>query len=476
MKVNSKQHVWQPAMRKAAMALTLVASLVFISGCSDDDDDSPSTDEKTIVAIAQGNSNLSSLVTALTKYPDLVSTLSGNGNYTVFAPTNTAFTNLLTAIGQQSLDDIPEDVLKNVLQYHVVTSGAVRSSELKDGNVEAANGEDIAVTVTGGVKLNGATKVTTADVTASNGIVHVVDAVLVPPSVRPIVGTIVAPAYFNKNFTTLIAAVKAADASIMTTLLGNGPSNKKLTLFAPTNAAFTAAGITTLPGKETLSAVLAYHVIDDEVRAAELPSGSATIPTLGGDFYLSNNGSAGVFINGTTKVTTTDILGSNGVVHVIDRTLMPPSKTIAGIASDLSTAGSPQFTQLVAALARTSGTETDLLAAVSNGDANLTVFAPTDAAFAQLYEALEVDGVDDIPLATLTAVLQHHVVAARVFSTDLKDGSVPTLNGNVTVSATNKTITDGSGNVANLNTNAALLNVLATNGVIHTIDRVLIPD
>jgi transforming growth factor-beta-induced protein len=475
MKVTNKQQAWPRALRQAGIALTLVMSLAFISGCSDDDD-SPGAESKTIVAVAQGNSNLSSLVAALTKYPDLVSTLSGTGKYTVFAPTNTAFTNLLTAIGQKTLDDVPEDVLKNILQYHVVTSGAVRSGELKDGNVKAANGEDIAVKVSGGVKLNSTTNVTTADVEASNGIVHVVDAVLVPPSIKPIVGTIVAPAYFNKNFTTLIAAVKAADASILTTLLGNGPSNKKLTLFAPTNAAFAAAGITTLPGKETLNAVLTYHVIDDEVRAAELPTGSATISTLGGDFYLSNNGSQGVFINGTSKVVTTDITGTNGVVHVIDRTLMPPSKTIAGIATDLSMAGSPQFTQLVAALARTSGTEADLFAAVSNGDANLTVFAPTDEAFEALYQALEVDGIDDIPLATLTAVLQHHVMAARVFSTDLKDGSVATLNGNVTVNATNKTITDGSGNIANLSTTASLLNVLATNGVIHTIDHVLIPD
>jgi transforming growth factor-beta-induced protein len=475
MKKNIQRKAWPALFSRLATALTLVLSLVFISGC-DDDDDSPAQPDQTIVQIAQKNTNLSSLVAALTKYPDLVTTLSGNGKFTVFAPTNAAFATLLTAIGQKSIDDVPEAVLKNVLQYHVVTSGAVKSSQLTNGNVKAANNEDISVNITGGVKLNGTVNVTTADVAASNGVVHVVDAVLVPPSVKPIVGTIVAPAYFNKNFTTLIAAVQAADASILTTMLGNGPSNKKLTLFAPTNAAFTAAGITTLPNKATLNAVLTYHVIGDEVRAAELPSGSATIETLGGDFYLSNNGANGVFINGTTRVTTTDIVASNGVVHVIDRTLLPPSKTIASVATDLSTAATPQFTQLVAALARTSGTDTDLLAAVANAEANLTVFAPTDAAFQALYDDLGVSGVNDIPLSTLTAVLQHHVVAARVFSTDLTNGTVSTLNGDVMISATNKTITDGSGNIANLSTTAALLNVLATNGVIHTIDRVLMPD
>ena len=298
---------------------------------------------------------------------------------------------------------------------------------------------------------------------------------LVNPSIKPIVGTIVAPAYFNKNFSTLIAAVKAASPSILTTLLGNGPSNKKLTLFAPTNEAFAAAGITSLPNRATLDAVLAYHVIDDEVLASELPSGSAAIPTLNGKFYLSNNGANGVFINARTQVVATDIKGSNGVVHVINRTLLPPSKTIATIASELASGSAPQFTQLVAALVRTSGTGTDLLAAAADANANLTVFAPTDAAFQALYTALGVNGINDIDINTLTAVLKHHIVAGRVFSTDLKNGTAATLNGNITINASTGTITDGQSNAATLNSNAALLNVLATNGVIHTINQVLLP-
>jgi transforming growth factor-beta-induced protein len=411
----------------------------------------------------------------VTKYPDLVSTLSGDGSFTVFAPSNAAFQALLPAIGQTSLNDIPEDVLKSIIQYHVIASAALKSTDLTTGNVNAVNGEAISINVASGVKINTSANVTVADVEATNGIVHIVDAVLVNPSIRPIVGTIVAPAYFNKNFSTLIAAVKAASPSILTTLLGNGPSNKKLTLFAPTNDAFAAAGITTLPNQATLDAVLTYHVIDDEVLASELPSGSAAITTLGGKFYLSNNGANGVFLNAKTQVTATDITGSNGVVHVINRTLLPPSQTIAAIAVGLSTGSAPQFTQLVAALARTSGTDTDLLAAASDATANLTVFAPTDAAFQALYTALGVNGVNDIDLATLTAVLKHHIVAARVFSTDLTNGTASTLNGNITISATNGTIQDGQGNTANLSSNAGLLNVLATNGVIHTIDKVLLP-
>ncbi|HEY0744836.1 MAG TPA: fasciclin domain-containing protein, partial [Chryseosolibacter sp.] len=313
------------------------------------------------------------------------------------------------------------------------------------------------------------------DVAATNGVVHVIDAVLVPPSITPIVGTIVAPAYFNKNFSTLIAAVKAASPTVLSTLL----NSSKKTLFAPTNAAFTAAGINNLPSAAVLDAVLTYHAIPSEVRASAIANGSSAPTTLNGKIYLSK-GTAGVFINGSTKVTATDIVASNGVVHVIDRTLMPPSQTIAQIATASANASSnPQFTQLVAALARTEGQgANDLLAAVSSAQSNLTVFAPTDAAFQQLYTALGVSGVNDIPLNTLIAVLKHHVVGNRVFSTDLPSGPVTTLNGNVTVNLSDNppsvTGSSGASNKANLQT--SLLNIHATNGVIHAIDRVLVPN
>lgn len=458
------------------LSLAMVALIVVsISSCNDDEDTPQPT--QSIVALAQGQTNLSSLVTALTKFPDLVSTLSGSGNFTVFAPTNDAFAALLTTVGQTSIDNVPEDVLKSLLQYHVITSGAVLSTQLAAGNVVTANTESIAVTTSGGIRLNGSTQVVTADVRATNGVVHIVDQVLVPASIGQFVNTIVEPAYFNKNFTTLIAAVKAASPSILTTLL----NTSKKTLFAPTNEAFIAAGITTLPNQATLDAVLTYHVIGSEVRAAQLPANTAPanseITTLGGKFYLSNRGANGVFINGTTRVTTTDIVADNGVVHVINRTLMPPLQTVGAIATSLSQATQPQFTQLVAALGRVPA----LLQAATNADSKLTVFAPTDAAFEALYDALEVNGINDIEIGLLTAVLQHHIVSApttatgRVFSTDLVNGAVPTLNGNVTISATNGTVTSSGGTVAQLSGTAALLNVLGTNGVIHTINAVLVP-
>lgn len=222
--------------QKLTLVLLALMGIFITSGC--EKDDNPTQPTQSIVELAQAQPNLSSLVTALTKFPDLVSTLSGSGKFTVFAPTNEAFTALLATIGQTSINDVPEPVLKSLLQYHVVTSGAVLSTELTAGNVVTANTESIAVTTMGGIRLNGSTKVLTADVKATNGVVHIIDMVLVPSSIGRFVNTVVEPAYFNKNFTTLIAAVTAASPTILETLL----NSSKKTLFAPTNAAFTAAG------------------------------------------------------------------------------------------------------------------------------------------------------------------------------------------------------------------------------------------
>ncbi len=254
-------------------------------------------------------------------------------------------------------------------------------------------------------------------------------------------------------------------------------------MFAPTNEAFVAAGITTLPGRDELNAVLRYHVLTTEIRANQLPTntapGNTEVETLSGKFYLSNRGTTGVFINGSTKVTPADIVATNGVVHVIDRTLRPPSQTIGQVVTALTQASQPQFTQLLAALNRV----TSLRDATLDATQKLTVFAPTDAAFEALYDALEVNGINDIEIGLLTAVLQHHIVSApttatgRVFSRDLINGAVDTLleESQVTISATNGTVTSSGGTVAQLSSTPALLNVLGTNGVIHTINAVLVP-
>jgi len=425
-----------------------------------------------IVDIASATPSLSKLVEALTLFPDLVTLLSTDGTNTVFAPDNDAFDAFLAKVGQTQLSDVPKSVIENILKYHVITDGALASTDLVDGQTAAtALGEDVTVAINNDGVFISNSQVTTADIAASNGIIHIMKDVMVPPSIVPIVGTIVAPAYFNVNFTTLIAAVSNADESILTTLLGNGPSGNGLTLFAPTNDAFIAAGITDLPDEATLNAILTYHVIDGTIMASDLPgtnpAAPAKIQTLGGDFYLSNQG-GGVFINGSTQVTATDIMGSNGVVHVIDRTLLPPSQTVVDIAVALSNATPAEFTTLVSLL--TDPAHSDVLDAIT-GDGPYTIFAPTDAAFEEI--SAVTSGLTD---AQISEVLKYHVVGAQVYSTDLVDGLSPTTFNNQTITinvGSSVTISDQDP----MNTDATVIdaNINGTNGVIHVIDKVLIP-
>lgn len=447
----------------------LLAGLIFIVACSDDDDNTIMIPEPTnnIVELAQSTPELSDLVRALVKFPDLVELLSNDGTFTVFAPTNDAFDALLDVIGQGDIDDLPEAVLKNVLQYHVFVDAAVEASAVTTGSITMANGESAAlVSDSNGVTAQGA-QVILPDVLGSNGIVHVINNVMVPPSILPIVGTIVAPAYFNREFTTLIAAVQAADPGILDLLLSNGPNDNGLTLFAPTNDAFTAAGITDVNGAD---AILAYHVIDGTIMKDMLPtSGIAAteVPTLGGNIYVTNNG-GDVSINGSTTVTATNIPGSNGVVHVINRTLVPPTQDIVDIVSEFAGASTPEFTLLAAALTKAG------LIGTLQGDGPFTVFAPTDAAF--LAAGVNQAFIDAAAPADLIPILTHHVVepSVYVFSSDVADGLVPMLNGtDVTISGL--TILDGGGNTPPANLVPSLLDVHATNGVIHVIDKVLLP-
>lgn len=270
----------------------------------------------------------------------------------------------------------------------------------------------------------------------------------------------------NSNFSTLVSAVQTA--GLVPTLSGTGP----FTVFAPTNDAFnrflTANGLTAtqLLASDGLGETLTYHVVGALVPASSVSAGKVT--SVSGDpFYVSIAPNNEIWINGNTKITATDVMASNGIIHVLENVITPPTQSIAQIAIASTTAAQPEFTQLVAALVRA-----NLAGAFQGGfDDDFTVFAPTDAAFRNLYAALGVTSVDEIPLETLTAVLQYHVVPARAFSQDLRQGaSLPTLltGKNLTVNLSDLKIND-AGLVA------AALNIHATNGVIHVIDKVMLP-
>jgi len=274
------------------------------------------------------------------------------------------------------------------------------------------------------------------------------------------------------DFTTLETAV--LKANLQATLSGTGP----FTVFAPDDAAFAASGITpailnTLTSTQVES-ILLYHTIGAEINAADVPAGpNAKVVTASGDSVFVTRNASGVYVNGV-KVTTADVAADNGVIHGIGRVLMPPVGNI------VETAVASGLDSLVKAVTRaTTAPGGDPTLANTLSSAKLTVFAPTNAAFTQLLGALGITKIDDIPVATLLAVLRYHVVGGRAFSSDLSNGSLSMLaSGNTTVNLANgtdggPTIT-GNGNGSN-KSNITATNIVSRNGVVHLIDRVLIP-
>ncbi|GAB3018229.1 fasciclin domain-containing protein [Cyclobacterium sediminis] len=266
----------------------------------------------------------------------------------------------------------------------------------------------------------------------------------------------------DNRFSSLVAAVQRAE--LTDALSADGA----LTVFAPTNQAFTDAGVTDVSAipVDDLESILMYHVVPSEVPSSAVSSGKVT-SLEGAPFYISIDPDSKVWINGHAEVIETDLDASNGIIHVINQVIMKPTMSIAEIAVGYTQESSPEFTQLVGALSRA-----NLVNAVNGGmDDDLTVFAPTDAAFQQLYDDLNVDGFEDIPLETLTNVLMYHVVPSRAFSQDLRDeAELPTLLSNNTL-----TVDLGELNIEEAGLNTDLLNIHATNGVIHVIDKVMLP-
>ncbi|MCF2489086.1 fasciclin domain-containing protein [Dyadobacter sp. CY347] len=278
-------------------------------------------------------------------------------------------------------------------------------------------------------------------------------------------GNIAAVASADPQFSTLVAALTKAE--LVTTLQGAGP----FTVFAPNNAAFTKAGITSLDGltKDALTPILTSHVLSGNVKAADVKSGAVETVNTNNDIYLSKNAD-GVFINGNIKVIATDVNASNGVVHVIDNVITPPTQSLVEVAQ-----GNTDFSELVSlVLAADPAVATALSTASANG---LTVFAPTNAAFTELYKTTpKATLLAPANRALLTSVLLYHVVPGRVFSTDLPNvsGEVATANpsGKVTFDLAGGAKVVGTTSGAS---NITAANILATNGVVHVIDKVLMP-
>ena len=294
-------------------------------------------------------------------------------------------------------------------------------------------------------------------------VIHAVNDVLLPSYVAASLGTVAEYILFEKDFTVLASALRKAQ------LLNFVTTSENFTLFAPDNAGFVAAGITSLDDvtEETLTDVLGYHVVGGRVLSGDLPA-DGIAETLEGKIYLGYLNNQVVRINGLTTIKKVDIEKSNGVIHVIDRTLLPPAPNIVQIAEGLSEQLG-DFTFLVSLL---SAPEYSDIADAIIAQPNITVFAPNDAAFSAI--------ADIIPTLTedqIKDILQYHAHGQRVFKNDLVEGqNILMLNGeNLKVSAILGdliTLEDKSGGE-----DAAVIevNIHGSNGVVHAIDKVLLP-
>lgn len=278
----------------------------------------------------------------------------------------------------------------------------------------------------------------------------------------------------NTSFSVLKEAV--VKANLATTLSGAGP----FTVFAPDNAAFASAGITSTTvaslTSTQLSDLLLYHTIGSKILAADVPAGpNAKVITAGGDSVFVTRNASGVFVNGI-KVAAADIAADNGVIHQLSKALNKPSGNVVATAQ----AAGSGLDSLVKAIVRANnapGGDPTLINTLST--ATITVFAPTNAAFTQLLGALGTNDINNIPVATLLAVLKYHVVGGRAFSSDLANGNLAMLaGGSTTINLTNGSgggpTIKGNGNGANLS-NIVGTNLMCRNGVVHVIDRVLLP-
>tara|TARA_Y100000385_G_scaffold160627_1_gene166754 strand:+ start:8875 stop:9834 length:960 start_codon:yes stop_codon:yes gene_type:complete len=314
-------------LKKISLVLTLLMTTL---SCSSDDDNTVTIQPQNIVEIALETPNLTSLVAALTAADgDLVTVLQGDGPFTVLAPTNDAFAAFLSANGFNTLEDVPTDVLTQILLNHVIMADVVANDLITSGagytNTLATGPNNNAMSLyfntSDGVTFNGVSTVTQADIEATNGTIHIVDAVIGIP-------TVVTFAAADPSFSTLVTALTdlTPATDFVSVLQGEGP----FTVFAPTNEAFSA--LPAIPEEEVLTQVLLYHVVGGNVTSSDLTNpGETTAETLQGDsITITLPGSEGTIANVTDAsgasdigIVAVDVQAGNGVIHVLNKVMIP---------------------------------------------------------------------------------------------------------------------------------------------------------
>lgn len=462
----------------------------FVLSCSDDDDNGPDQMEAdpmmvelNIVETAQDTESVSSLVAALAKADEsasnnLISTLSDETtNFTVLAPTNDAFTDLLARLdGFDSLDDFNTEQLQNllatVLTYHVVGGAAVTSSALTEGQViTTVQGEDLTVSISGGVYFTDAAgeaaQVTLADVETTNGIIHLIDKILLPQAAIDalsdiLLSSITDLAIATPTLSNLVAALQAADGDLPAVLAGEGP----FTVFAPTDDAFATflsdngfASLSDVP-VDVLTQVLLNHVVSGANFSTDLTAGYiSTLSTAGvggNNLSMLVDLSNSVTLNGVSNVTAPDNKAINGVVHIVDAVIGLPNIVDHAVAN-------PNLSELVGALTMDGNTTFTTL--LSDSETDFTVFAPVNAAFTAFMNPNSND---------LNAILANHVIAgAAAFSSGLTNSYVTTAATNADGDNLSMYINTDDGVTINGASTVAAADIVATNGVIHAVDAVI---
>lgn len=468
-------------MKAFKLGFFLSLLLLFITSCSSDDDDNnggpvdPPVEELTIYETAVANADLTTLVEALER-TGLDATLDEEGTYTVFAPTNDAF----TAAGV-SLDDFSDEELTNLLLNHVLST-EVASADLTTGyqnTLATGPGENsisLFVNTEGEVELNGVSSPLSdgLDIGATNGVIHLVD---FPLNIPDVVEHVVA----NPDFQSLEDAVLSFEAELTDILTGDGP----FTIFAPSNAAFEnladVLGVETVD-QETLRTILLYHVIvGQNLQSGDLTAGLEM--TTGNEELLYMDSEDGTrLIDGTggagINIVTSNIQGSNGVIHEIDRVLLPPSivnSTVEEATIYQLAKLTPGYSTLAAAIERAG-----LVELLSDPEADLTVFAPNDEAFlAYLANFEDLNSLEDIPEEDLANLLLNHLVEGQFSSEQIVaagTGYTTTLATVPNEDADNISLyinTDGEGVALNGVSNVVFPDFMVSNGTVHLVDAII---
>ena len=309
----------------------LLISLTTLQSCNNNDDENVQ-DVSTIVNLAVDSADLTSLVAALDR-ANLVSALNGEGPFTVLAPTNDAFAAFLSANNFNSLEEVPVDILTKILLNHVI-SGSLISTDLSTGyaNTLATSAASqtplsIYVDTSNGVRFNGVSSVSAADILAVNGVIHKVDAVIGLPN-------IVTFATADPNFSTLVSALTRSDLTtdfvgVLSTDSASAPA--PFTVFAPINDAFnrllTELNLASLSeiDEPTLDVVLKYHVVGGANVLDSNLTDNLTVSTLSGDITADISGGARLTDSSgrVSDIIATNVQANNGVIHAINNVILP---------------------------------------------------------------------------------------------------------------------------------------------------------